>query len=109
MSYIPDPIQREDSVQKINFMIREYDIDNWPVIPVTFWHQGGQNTWDCGIYTLMAMTFFCYNPQNHLQTPDLSRADIDKVRLLLLNFIRYKYLTESEEEFDPSILFDPNI
>jgi hypothetical protein len=102
--YIADPVKREATMQNIN--IKLYGINDWQHLPVTFWHQGEQNEWDCGILMMRAMFYFASHQRNQLQTPELSEEKVKQMRLVLLKFIYYKYTTKSDEHFDPNILFD---
>jgi hypothetical protein len=97
-------VLREETVRDIN--VKLHNIPSWQVIPLTLWHQGEDNDWDCGVLTMLAMFYFASAQRHQMQTPAITESQVNQTRSILLNFLGYKYKTNSNEEFDQNLLFD---
>jgi hypothetical protein len=102
--FIQNPVLREETVRDIN--VKLHNIPSWQVIPLTLWHQGEDNDWDCGVLKMLAMFYFASAQRHQMQTPAITESQVNQTRSILLNFLGYKYKTNSNEEFDQNLLFD---
>lgn len=101
--YISDAELRESAIQGINAAIQSMENGDWIIEETTYWKQS--NDVDCGFYTLFTILIH-FIGEEHFDFDELSLSEDEesvasKLRLLLLNFLRYKYITKSTENLNP--------
>lgn len=104
--YIEDPFAREETIAYINSRLGYLSEGKWRVDYANYWCQ--DNTSDCGLHTIVAMFIhFTGATRSKFHTDDAKCNEaISTMRSMLLNFIRYKYVTKSKEIFDPYLVIN---
>jgi len=97
--YIVDPIERETTVRKIRIMLA--DVPSYKFAKICLWKQ--ENGYDCGMYCLLACIVYALEEPiqslTHLNLPE----SMSNAREILLNFFRFKFVSKSDEIFNPHV------
>jgi len=100
--YIDDAVERETVNRHIRMIIQT--IPDFTYSKKCIWEQS--NGFDCGIYALVSCYVYAFNEPVECLTNLSDPESCKRIRDIFLNFFRFKYISKSEENFNPKFFFE---